>query len=65
VSGKEDKMNSTIFQFPAPGRAPLSCVWIATGDAAQPLACRWIVRRRLQTRELSAPLNHEGLSISA
>jgi hypothetical protein len=69
VSGKEDEMNNNFFQVPVFRRPQLSCTWVDTGDPAQPLACRWIARRRAQSFELSDELNasadHEGLSISA
>jgi hypothetical protein len=69
VSGKEDKMKNDIFQLPAFRRAPLSCVWVDTGDPAQPLACLWIVRRRAQASEMSLEMStsaeQDGLSISA
>jgi hypothetical protein len=69
VSGKEDKVNHAIFEIPAFRRAPLSCVWVDTGDPARPLACLWIVRRRAQASEMSfernASADHDGLSISA
>lgn len=37
-----------ILNFPVPARAaarhraPLTCVWIETGNPRRPLACRWI-----------------------
>jgi hypothetical protein len=37
-------MSKTLFVLPAVERSTLSCVWIYTGDPAQPLACVWIDR---------------------
>ena len=37
-------MTKALFVFPGVERSVLSCVWIATGNPAQPLACVWIDR---------------------
>jgi hypothetical protein len=36
-------MTNFIFHFPARTQGTLACVWIATGNPAQPLICRWFV----------------------
>ncbi len=35
-------MTEIILSFPVRGATRLSCVWFETGNAAQPLACKWI-----------------------
>jgi hypothetical protein len=37
-------MNKALFLLPDVERSVLSCVWIETGNLAQPLACVWIDR---------------------
>jgi hypothetical protein len=37
-------MTKTLFVLPGVERSALSCVWIDTGNSAQPLACVWIDR---------------------
>jgi hypothetical protein len=37
-------MTKTLFVLPGVERRTLSCVWIDTGNLAQPLACVWIDR---------------------
>jgi hypothetical protein len=37
-------MTEAIFVLPGAERSTLSCVWIATGNPAQPLACVWVDR---------------------
>jgi len=39
-------MTEIILNFPARNVAPLSCVWIETGNPAQPLVCRWAPREK-------------------
>jgi hypothetical protein len=34
-------MTEIILTFPVRRTAPLSCIWIRTGNPAQPLICRW------------------------
>ena len=41
-------MTEIILTFPVRrtgSTAPLSCVWIKTGNPAQPLDCRWMARK--------------------
>jgi hypothetical protein len=41
-------MTNIIRNFAAARRrAALSCVWLATGNPAQPLVCRWVVEKRV------------------
>jgi hypothetical protein len=35
-------MTETILSFPVHKTAALSCVWIKTGNPAQPLVCKWV-----------------------
>jgi hypothetical protein len=37
-------MTKALFDLPGGERSVLSCVWVATGNPAQPLACVWIDR---------------------
>ncbi len=37
-------MTKTLFVLPGVERSVLSCVWVGTGNPAQPLACVWIDR---------------------
>jgi hypothetical protein len=37
-------MTKAIFVLPGAERSALSCVWIDTGNPAQPLACVWVDR---------------------
>jgi hypothetical protein len=37
-------MTKALFVLPGVERSVLSCVWIGTGNPAQPLACVWIDR---------------------
>ena len=39
-------MTKIILTFPVGRKAPLSCVWIETGNPAQPLVCKWISRAK-------------------
>jgi hypothetical protein len=39
-------MTETLFVLAAVERSTLSCVWVDTGNPAQPLACIWIDRSR-------------------
>jgi hypothetical protein len=45
VRGKEVAMNKIAFAVATVRSAPLDCVWVSTGNPAQPLECRWIPRR--------------------
>lgn len=36
-------MTEVILSFSGRNRAPLSCVWIETGNPSRPLACKWII----------------------
>ncbi len=59
---KEDDMTEIILTFPVRRTGPLSCVWIKTGNPAQPLACRWIPREEpggnLTPTEVTEPQRH-------
>ena len=44
VCWKEEVMTEIILTFPVRRIASLSCVWIKTGDPAQPLVCTWTSR---------------------
>lgn len=35
-------MTDIILSFPVRRTARLSCIWIETGNPAQPLICKWI-----------------------
>jgi hypothetical protein len=50
------KMNH-ILAFPTQPRETLVCTWIATGNPARPLACRWVLR--------SANCNHQPTTQAA
>ena len=40
-------MTEIILTFPVRKVASLSCVWIKTGNPAQPLACKWAPRPKV------------------
>ena len=40
-------MTKTILAFPVRRAAPLSRLWIKTGNPAQPLVCKWTSRQQL------------------
>ena len=42
-------MTEIILTFPVCKAVPLSCVWINTGNPAQPLACKWTACRESGT----------------
>ena len=50
-------MTEIILRFPVRRAAPLSCVWIKTGNPARPLACRWTVRQESGAGNVPIPLN--------
>lgn len=50
-------MTEIILTFPVLRAAPLSCVWIRTGNPARPLACRWIVDQESRAGNVPIPLN--------
>jgi hypothetical protein len=37
-------MFRNVFVMPARGSVRLVCVWLATGDAANPLICHWMMQ---------------------
>jgi len=39
-------MTEIILNFPVCNVARLSCVWIKTGNPAQPLVCKWVCRQK-------------------
>jgi hypothetical protein len=47
-------MTEIIFTFPVRRTTPLSCVWIETGNPAQPLISKWISRPKAGA-DLTAP----------
>jgi hypothetical protein len=47
-------MTKTVFVLPGVERSALSCVWVDTGNPAQPLACVWI------DRNLHISADHRG-----
>jgi hypothetical protein len=42
VCRKDDVMTQIILNFPVRTVPPLRCVWVETGNPAQPLTCKWI-----------------------
>ena len=46
VRRKEEVMTEIILTFPVGRKAPLSCVWIETGNPVRPLVCKWISRAK-------------------
>jgi hypothetical protein len=42
-------MTEIILSFPVRNRASLSCMWIETGNPAQPLVCQWIARHQTES----------------
>lgn len=38
-------------------RRPLTCVWTATGDPRQPLACHWVARPQIALEHSSATVD--------
>ena len=49
VCRKEEAMAKIILTIPVRRVAPLSRVWIKTGNPAQPLVCKWISRLKSGT----------------
>jgi hypothetical protein len=40
-------MTKIILSFPVRRTAPLACMWVRTGNPAQPLVCRWVSQSEL------------------
>jgi len=58
-------MIKTILATAIARPAPLACVWIATGNSAQPLECRWVPRPRVRGSAPDASAHAAGLGIPA
>lgn len=58
-------MTNFVFNFPfhANTSTPLVCVWSATGNPRQPLACRWIARAEEPEQRLTAVAGSAGLHL--
>ncbi|MGC9223443.1 MAG: hypothetical protein ACP5E2_05930 [Terracidiphilus sp.] len=47
-------MTKIIHMFPVRRTAPLWCVWIKTGNPAQPLVCKWTSRQKIDAALVAA-----------
>jgi hypothetical protein len=54
-------MTRTVLNFPVRDTAALRCVWIETGNPAQPLVCKWVSRKATQDPELKTEAHDRSL----